>query len=105
MHNELLKIGPFTVYGYGLMIAIGIFSAYCLAEYRARKLGLEDEKKYGFVLRAKGMVPAGDGTWVYFDYVPGESNVREGKPDVTGKFCVIGSKLNEAALAELFDRK
>lgn len=52
---------------------------------------LEDEKKYGFVLRAKGMVPAGDGTWVYFDYVPGESNVREGKPDVTGKFCVIGS--------------
>lgn len=66
---------------------------------------LEDEKKYGFVLRAKGMVPAGDGTWVYFDYVPGESNVREGKPDVTGKFCVIGSQLNEAALAELFDRK
>ena len=66
---------------------------------------LEDEKKYGFVLRAKGMVPAGDGTWVYFDYVPGESNVREGKPDVTGKFCVIGSKLNEVALAELFDRK
>lgn len=66
---------------------------------------LEDEKKYGFVLRAKGMVPAGDGTWVYFDYVPGESNVREGKPDVTGKFCVIGSKLNEAALAELFERK
>ena len=66
---------------------------------------LEDEKKYGFVLRAKGMVPAGDGTWVYFDYVPGERNVREGKPDVTGKFCVIGSKLNEAALAELFDRK
>ena len=66
---------------------------------------LEDEKKYGFVLRAKGMVPAGDGTWVYFDYVPGESNVREGKPDVTGKFCVIGSQLNEDALAELFDRK
>ena len=53
---------------------------------------LEDEKKYGFVLRAKGMVPAGDETWVYFDYVPGESNVREGKPDVTGKFCVIGSE-------------
>lgn len=63
---------------------------------------LEDEKKYGFVLRAKGMVPAGDGTWVYFDYVPGESNVREGKPDVTGKFCVIGSELREDALAALF---
>jgi len=63
---------------------------------------LEDEKTYGFVLRAKGMVPAGDGTWVYFDYVPGESNVREGKPEYTGKFCVIGSKLNEANLEELF---
>ena len=63
---------------------------------------LEDEEKYGFVLRAKGMVPAGDGTWVYFDYVPEESNVREGKPDVTGKFCVIGSKLKEDALKELF---
>ena len=63
---------------------------------------LEDEKKYGFVLRAKGMVPAGDGTWVYFDYVPGESNVREGKPDVTGKFCVIGSELKEDALGALF---
>ena len=63
---------------------------------------LEDEEKYGFVLRAKGMVPAGDGTWVYFDYVPEERNVREGKPDVTGKFCVIGSKLKEDALKELF---
>ena len=63
---------------------------------------LENEEKYGFVLRAKGMVPAGDGTWVYFDYVPEESNVREGKPEVTGKFCVIGSKLKEDALKELF---
>ena len=65
---------------------------------------LEDEKTYGFVLRAKGMVPAGDGTWVYFDYVPGESNVREGKPEYTGKFCVIGSKLQEANLAKLFEK-
>lgn len=65
---------------------------------------LEDEKTYGFVLRAKGMVPAGDGTWVYFDYVPGESNVREGKPEYTGKFCVIGSKLNEANLEQLFKK-
>ena len=44
MHNELFSIGPFTVYGYGLMIAIGIFSAYCLAEYRARKIGLDDKE-------------------------------------------------------------
>ena len=63
---------------------------------------LENGEKYGFVLRAKGMVPAGDGTWVYFDYVPQESNVREGNPDVTGKFCVIGSGLKEEALKELF---
>lgn len=64
---------------------------------------LEDESEYGFVLRAKGMVPGKDGGWVYFDYVPGESNVRDGKPDVTGKFCVIGSKLKEDALKTLFE--
>ena len=52
MHNELLKIGPFTVYGYGLMIAIGIFSAYCLAEYRARKIGLDEERVFGMTLWA-----------------------------------------------------
>ena len=63
---------------------------------------LEDEKTYGFVLRAKGMVPNEDGGWIYFDYVPGESNVRDGKPDVTGKFCVIGSKINEENLSKLF---
>lgn len=50
MHNELLKIGPFTVYGYGLMIAIGIFSAYCLAEYRAKKIGLKDELIFGMTI-------------------------------------------------------
>ena len=65
---------------------------------------LEQEETYGFVLRAKGMVPSNDGTWIYFDYVPGESDVREGKPDVTGKICVIGSKLNEEHLKQLFER-
>ena len=65
---------------------------------------LEMEETYGFVLRAKGMLPSGDGTWIYFDYVPGESNVREGKPDVTGKICVIGSKLQEENLKQLFER-
>lgn len=63
---------------------------------------LSNEEVYGIVLRAKGMVPAKEGGWIYFDYVPEESNVRKGKPDVTGKFCVIGSKLNEEALKELF---
>ena len=52
MHNELFSIGPFTVYGYGLMIAIGIFSAYCLAEYRARRLGLDDERVFGLTIWA-----------------------------------------------------
>ena len=65
---------------------------------------LEDEEKYGFVLRAKGMLAAADGSWTYFDYVPGEKNVRDGKPDVTGKICVIGSKLNEEHLKELFTK-
>ncbi len=63
---------------------------------------LEDDDKYGMVLRAKGMVPCTEGGFIYFDYVPEESNIRPGKPDVTGKFCVIGSKLKEDALKELF---
>ena len=50
------------------------------------------------------MVPSEGGTWIYFDYVPGESDVREGKPDVTGKICVIGSNLNEENLKKLFER-
>lgn len=65
---------------------------------------LENEGEYGFVLRAKGMVPGTEGGWVYFDYVPGESNVRDGKPDVTGKFCVIGSELKEDKLKALFEK-
>ncbi|MBO5473122.1 MAG: GTP-binding protein [Lachnospiraceae bacterium] len=63
---------------------------------------LDKDEIYGMVLRAKGMVPSTDGGWIYFDYVPEESNIRGGKPDVTGKFCVIGSKLKEEKLAELF---
>ena len=63
---------------------------------------LDDEAKYGVVLRAKGIVDASDGEWIYFDYVPGEIDVRRGSPAVTGRFCVIGSKMNEDALKELF---
>ena len=54
------------------------------------------------ILRAKGIVPATDGKWIYFDYVPGESNVRYGAASITGRLCVIGSKINEDALKELF---
>ena len=61
-----------------------------------------DSGEYGIILRAKGMVPAEDGTWIYYDYVPEETNVRAGKPQVTGKICVIGSELKEDKLKELF---
>ena len=61
-----------------------------------------DSGEYGVILRAKGMVPAEDGTWIYYDYVPEETNVRSGKPQVTGKICVIGSELKEDKLKELF---
>ena len=66
---------------------------------------LDKDEEYGLVLRAKGMVSSTDGGWIYFDYVPEERNVRSGKPDVTGKFCVIGSKLQEEKLEALFSRK
>ena len=65
---------------------------------------LDKDAEYGLVLRAKGMVPSTDGGWIYFDYVPEERNIRSGKPDVTGKFCVIGSKLQEEKLAALFQK-
>ncbi len=61
-----------------------------------------DSGEYGVILRAKGMVPAEDGTWIYYDYVPEEQDVRAGKPEVTGKICVIGAELKEDKLAELF---
>ena len=79
-------------------------TSYTHDEIEKRLQELDKENEYGIVLRAKGMVPAGDGTWVYFDYVPEESNIRSGKPDVTGKFCVIGSKLNEEKLTALFQK-
>lgn len=63
---------------------------------------LEEESRFGLVLRAKGMVPAKDGGWLYFDYVPGESDIRQGSPEVTGKICVIGANLQEEKLEELF---
>ena len=63
---------------------------------------LEDADKFGTVLRAKGIVDSSDGEWIYFDYVPGEIDLRRGAAAVTGRFCVIGSHINESALKELF---
>lgn len=66
---------------------------------------LDHQEEYGFVLRCKGMLPSGDDTWIHFDYVPGEPQVRTGAADVTGKICVIGSGLNQDNLEKLFKRK
>ena len=63
---------------------------------------LSETEEYGSILRAKGMLPAEDGTWIYFDMVPEETEIRSGAPEYTGRLCVIGSKLNEDKLAELF---
>ena len=63
---------------------------------------LSASDEYGTILRAKGMLPAEDGTWIYFDMVPEETEIREGAPEYTGRLCVIGSKLKEDKLAELF---
>ncbi|MBR4865002.1 MAG: GTP-binding protein [Oscillospiraceae bacterium] len=68
-------------------------------EAALRKL---DTREFGFVLRAKGIVAAEDGSWIHFDYVPGETNVRLGSAAVTGKLCVIGADLDEADIAALF---
>jgi G3E family GTPase len=63
---------------------------------------LSHSDEYGVILRAKGMLPAEDGTWIYFDMVPEETEIRQGAPEYTGRLCVIGSKLKEEKLAELF---
>ena len=72
-------------------------------ELKATLSALQDEAKYGMILRAKGLVDSGEGEWIYFDYVPGEVDIRRGGAAVIGRFCVIGSKINEQALKELFE--
>ena len=61
-----------------------------------------DSGDYGMILRAKGILPCVDGTWIHFDYVPEEHDIRTGSADVTGKLCVIGSKLDENGIQQLF---
>ncbi|MBQ8216589.1 MAG: cobalamin biosynthesis protein CobW [Oscillospiraceae bacterium] len=74
-----------------------------MAKIEAALDKLSDQESFGAVLRAKGFVDSVDGQWIYFDYVPGEANVRRGGAAVTGRLCVIGSALNEQALKELFE--
>ena len=75
--------------------------AFTMDELKADLAALDDGEKYGAVLRAKGIVK-GEGCWIHFDYVPGEPDIRDGGAMVTGRICVIGSKLNEEAVAKLF---
>ena len=75
---------------------------YTAEELSAMLSALADADTYGTVLRAKGILPAADGSWLHFDYVPGEQNVRTGAADYTGRLCVIGAKLHEDALEALF---
>jgi len=63
---------------------------------------LENTEKYGFILRAKGYVPTAEGTWLHFDYTPGEKDIRTGAANVAGRLCVIGANLQEQAVKELF---
>ena len=72
-------------------------------EQLERILTALDSGEYGAVLRAKGIVPDGQGTWFHFDYVPEEHQLRTGSADYTGRLCVIGSKLNEQGLKALFE--
>lgn len=67
-----------------------------------KTLSESDENSFGIILRAKGMVPREDGSWINFDMVPEETDIRDGQPDYTGRLCVIGSKLNEEKIAGLF---
>ncbi len=75
---------------------------YTAAAIQAALEALSDEEKFGMVLRAKGIVAGEEGQWIHFDYVPGTPDVRTGSAETTGRLCVIGSKLNEDALAKLF---
>ncbi len=67
-----------------------------------KKLSVEEDNEFGIILRAKGIIPDKDNNWLEFDLVPGEYEIREGSADYTGKLCVIGSKLKEDKVAELF---
>ena len=75
---------------------------YTAEENQAAQEQLEDAEKYGMILRAKGIVAGADGKWIHFDYVPGTPDVRTGSASTTGRLCVIGSHIQEDALAALF---
>ena len=75
---------------------------FTMDDIKAALTALDETAKYGMILRSKGIVAGENGEWIHFDYVPGESDVRTGASDVTGKIVVIGSEVNKAAVRELF---
>jgi len=77
-------------------------NSYTQDEINSILTALGDEEKYGIILRAKGIVAGQDGQWIHFDYVPGVPDVRTGSAGTIGRLCVIGSKINEEAIAQLF---
>ena len=79
--------------------------AYDVEELNKLLEALSEEEAYGMILRAKGIVAGKDGTWIHFDYIPGEPNVRYGAAGIIGRLCVIGSHIDKHALAELFGVK
>ena len=96
-HHDHAAAEVFTSWGKETPVSFTKEQIHCILE------SLEDDKNYGMVLRAKGMVKEKDAEgWIYFDYVPGEISVRSGKPEVTGKLCVIGANIKEDKLGELF---
>ena len=75
---------------------------YSIDEIKSTLIELENQEKYGTILRAKGIVAGKDGSWIHFDYVPGEADVRTGAAEVIGRLCVIGAELNKEAVEKLF---
>ena len=84
--------------------SIGIETPKKFTQEKIREVlgAIDDQHKYGFVLRAKGIVAGEDGQWIHFDYVPGEPEVRNGSAEVTGRICVIGTDIEESKIRQLF---
>ena len=87
-----------------MFTSVGVETTHKFTKERLENIldSLDDEHEYGIVLRAKGIVENEDGSWIHFDYVPGSSDVREGSADIIGRICVIGSKIDEDKIKELF---
>ena len=110
-HDEECGCGHHHHHEHGHHHADDVFTSWGIettAEYTEDKIreilnSLEDEEKFGIILRAKGIVAGNDGKWIHFDYIPGEADVRLGGADIIGRICVIGSNINTESISELFN--